>query len=192
MVPQPPLKPVEADILYLIWKRKTLGDGRPVTSKDLHKALIKERGGPDGDISAQVVKRALYSLKNRTDGLLEAVEVSRQQSGPSPTGYRLAHDKLITWPATAAIVLALYNYPEHVPPDLKGLIDFITKRGLRVSLQDEDIQQQIAACIKWNYITKDKNTGRLSTTRRVDDEFPYLTAIAGELRDENAGRDSGS
>ena len=46
------------------------------------------------------------------------------------------------------------------------------------------IEAQISACTQWNYIAEDQ-AGRLSSTRRVDDELEFLKAIA------NPGADIG-
>jgi len=185
----PPLNTTEAEILYLIWKRKKLGDGTPMTLKDIHGALVKHRRGKQSGLSLVAVKKVLQNLKARPAGLLEAIEVSHSGSGPRPLGYRLAPEKIITWPSTAAIVLALYNYPDHGPLERERFIEHIAGLGLvneptQAAPTKGQIEAQISACTQWNYIAEDQ-AGRLSSTRRVDDELEFLKAIA------NPGADIG-
>jgi hypothetical protein len=189
---QPPLRSIEADILYLIWKRKTLGDGTAMTVRDLHKALAQHKGRKIGGVSAQVIKKALQALKTRTGEFLEISTVSKEGSGPRPAGYRLAAGKIMTEPSNAAIVMALYNYPEHTPPDRKRLIEYIAERGLgsegsSTSGDRSEIEELIGACIEGKYIFEDRQSGRLSTTSRVDEELGFLEALAGEANEKDPG-----
>jgi len=189
---QLPLRPIEADILYLIWKRKKLGDGTAMTVRDLHKALAHHMGHRTSEVSAQVIKKALHGLKARPGKFLEISAVSKEGSGPRPAGYRLAAGKIMTEPSNAAIVMALYNYPEHTPPDRERLIEYIAERGIGgeggSSYGDRsEIEELIAACIEGRYISEDRQSGRLSTTPRVDEERRFLEALAAEANKKDSG-----
>lgn len=193
---QSALKRVEAEILYVIWKRKRRGDGSPMTVRDLHKALAGHDSQGHVEISDQTVKRAVQSLRSRPGAYLQAAQVGQEGPGKPPAGYKLAPGNIITRPATAMIVLALYNYPDHTPPDRQSLLEKLAERaphnqGKSEVLDKEEIERQIAFCIAQGYLVEDRHSGRLSTTPRVDEELRFLAAIADEPDETDSGGDRG-
>jgi hypothetical protein len=187
-----PLNILEAEILYVIWKRKTLGDGTPMTASEIEDELAK-RGRPRPTAWSRVaVNKALQRLRKRPEAVLEATEVSPTRSGPRPSGYRLADRKLITWRTTAAVILALYNYPDHEPPDRKRFLEYIAAQKLANDktgdkVLPQDIDEALAFCREHGYVSDDPS-GRLRASPRVDAELPYLKAILSDERDAKPGK----
>ncbi|HEV2201433.1 MAG TPA: hypothetical protein VGR73_16565 [Bryobacteraceae bacterium] len=162
-----------------------------MTMPEIQKALNQHRSASDSGRSAAAIKKALQNLKARPEPLLESIEVSHPGPGPRPVGYRLARSKVITWPAAAAVVLALYNYPDHEPPDRRRFVNHVAALKLPnentgAAMEPPEIDEVISACLDLDYMSDDQS-GHLVASCRADAEIHYLKAIAKPDPDTKPG-----
>jgi hypothetical protein len=179
----PPLTPLQAEILFIIWQSLTEGHRGP-TMKDISLELSK-RGMKR---SLTQIRRAMESLEQRR--MLERFRIGRapsRQGGLTPSGFRLAEEALITRPASARMLLNLYDAADFREDRKRfvaetasiGLVDRLTARPLTES----EIERQIEYCLGLDdpYIEQDDDSS-ISITERVIRERPYLEKLAAQVR----------
>ncbi len=190
---------IAAAVLYRLWKRRRDKDGSLVPAKVIHEELLKGLGKYEfsQDLQVDALKKTLRQLK--AEGLVEYGESKKSSRipGPPPNGYRLSPDaKIITWRATAAIVVWLHNHQE-IRVKREVVIDETFKRGLTHHdrddrLEREEIAELINWCLRKGYI-KEENVAnyegvnsaaetRLSTTPKVDECELFLQKLADEVK----------
>ena len=195
---------IAASILYLLWRRRRSNDGSLVSAKTLHEQLLEGQAHTKfrDNLQATAVKKTLRKLK-----LAGMVEFGVSQKcdpvpGPAPAGYRLSADApIITWRATAAIVMLLHNHPER-RPKREGFIRETLKQGLthhnrEDRLNSREVSELIDWCLRREYFKEEKiiidemsapqEEHRLITTSKVDDHELFLKKLAAEVRIETRG-----
>jgi hypothetical protein len=192
---------IAAGVLYLLWQRRRNNDGSLVPAKVLHKELLKGFGKAEfrDDLKVPAVKKTLRQLK--ASGMIEYGESKKSEPipGPAPNGYRLSADApIITWRATAAIVMLLHNHQES-RLRRETLVDGafklgVTHHNLEDRLTKEGISDLVDWCIRHEYIRQVQVTidetstptveERLATTSKVDDHELFLQMIADEVNVE--------
>ena len=191
---------IAAGILYLLWKRRRSNDGSLVPANTLHMELLEGRAKTPFDsryLKLPAVKKSLRRLKK--EGMVEYGESKKSSPipGPAPNGYRLSADApIITWRATAAIVMFLHNHSEH-RLRREVIIKEAVKLGLTHHDQDQPLSPQeisdlIDWCIRKGYIKEEQITideplspkveKRLITTSMVDQCGLFLVKIAEEVK----------
>lgn len=200
---------IAAGALYLLWKRRRNNDGSLVAAKELHQELVRGDAGAKYHTSLGIpaVKRALREL--RVAGMVEYGESKKNDAapGPAPNGYRLSADPpIITWRATAALVMLLRNHSER-RLRREVLIEESFKLGVTHHNRDEQLTREelaelIAWCIRKEYIAEVEVTiddigtpvteKRLVTTFKVDDYELFLQKLAAEVKRQVATARSSS
>jgi hypothetical protein len=190
---------IAAGVLYRLWKRRRNNDGSLVSAQVLRQELV---GGLAlavfrEDLSVNAVKRTLRALK--TEGMVEYGTSVKNDSnpGPPPKGFRLSVDApIITWRASAALVIWLHNHQER-RLKRETVIDEQFSRGLTHhnldrQLTKDEIGDLIDWCIRKGYIEEGEGIAyesttataerRLITTSKVDEFALYLSKIASEVK----------
>lgn len=190
---------IAAGVLYLLWLRRRNNDGSLVPAKVLHKELLRGLGKAEfrEDLKILAVKKTLRQLK--AAGMVEYGESKKDDPtpGPAPNGYRLSADApIITWRATAAIVMHLHNHQE-TRLRRETLVGELLKLGvthhnLEEPLTREEIIDLIDWCLRHQYIVEVEVTidgtapqtteKRLVTTPKVDHYELFLQKIAGDVK----------
>jgi hypothetical protein len=191
---------IAAGVLYLLWKRRRNNDGSLVPAKVLRQELVT--GTSDTTFSEDLVKlpavkKTLRRLK--AESMVEYGESKKTDPapGPAPNGYRLSADApIITWRATAAIVMLLRDHQE-TRLKRETLIEEAFKRGVthhnrEDRLTTSEISDLVDWCLHKGYIkevdvTVETSTTatvekQLTTTSKVDDYELFLMKIAAEVR----------
>jgi hypothetical protein len=190
---------IAAGVLYLLWKRRRNNDGSLVPGKVLHKELLRGEAQAEyrQNLRLPAVKKTLRQLK--MGGMVEYGESKKSDPipGPAPNGYRLSADApVITWRATAAIVMLLHNHAER-RLTREILLESASRLGVthhnrEEPLRLEEISDLIGWCIRHGYIKEVEVTldgspahtseTRLVTTSQVDDHELFLQKIAAEVK----------
>jgi hypothetical protein len=195
---------IAASVLYLLWKRRRNKDGSLVAAKTLHEELRQGLATAEfrNDLKVTAVKKTLRKLV--AEGMVEYGESQKSNPipGPAPNGYRLSADApIITWRATAAIVMLLHNH-EQRRLKRETIIRAAVELGLahhhrKDSLSSQEISEVIDWCLRQKYFREEEVTidemphpkveKRLITTSKVDDHELFLKKIAAESRIEQRG-----
>jgi hypothetical protein len=193
---------IAAGVLYLLLRRRRNHDGSLISAKALLEELKdgQARAEYRKDLPVDPVKKALRRL--REAGLVEYGEGKKSDSndsspGPPPQGYRLSVDPpIITWRATAVIVMLLYNHTER-RLSREALIEANLGQGLKHDGRDEPLKaEEISELIDWSlrkgYIKEQNATidgtstprteKRLITTPKVDECELFLRKLVAEVK----------
>lgn len=187
-----------ASLLYLLWKRRRSGDGALVAAKTLHQELVAGAAGSTfrETLPVNAVKKELARLQHA--GMLNGVVMSKENAdpGPAPKGYRFSADApIITQRPTATMIMKLHNHPEQRVATKHFVQEILALRlghdDAREPLTPQDIEDQIAYCVKKGYIeeveTEDEGAApaiqqRLCTTNKVDEYRMFLEKLAAEAK----------
>jgi hypothetical protein len=203
------LNHIAASILYLLWKRRRSNDGSLVAANVLRNELLAGLAKAQfrDDLKISAVKKTLRRLKAAE--LIEYGESKKSDSapGPAPNGYRLSADPpIITWRASAAIVVFLHNHPER-RLRRETIIEEAVNSGLTHHNRDEhldprEVSDLIDWCVRKGYIREEEvaideasNFGTrklLMTTSKVDDCDLFLQKLAAEVKRQVAAEQPSS
>jgi hypothetical protein len=200
---------IAAGVLYLLWKRRRNSDGSLISAKVLRQELVDGAPGTTfrKDLNISAVKAALRKL--HAAGMVEYGTSQKEgpDPGPPPKGYRFsAEAPIITWRATAAIVMLLHNHPDR-PATHDTVVEEAFKRGLTHHNRDErltraEISGLVAYCLRKEYfkevdviideISAPTRERRLTTTSKVDEYELFLKKIAAEVKRQVASETESS
>jgi len=190
---------VAAGVLFLLWKRRRENDGSLVPAKTLHKELRKGLAKAEfrEDLKVQAVKKTLRQLKAASLVVFGEAKKTDPAPGPAPNGYRLSPDPpIITWRATAAIVMMLHNHNDsrlkHETLVEEAFASGVTHFKYEERLTKEEISDLVHWSIRHGYIEEvqvtidDASVPRvetlLGTTSKVDDHELFLKKVADEVK----------
>jgi hypothetical protein len=169
----------QALILFVIWKDKQSNRSRGMTNVEIQKALRAARSSESQQgTSLPNVKKIIHQLREwQPMPLLLAFRAGRESKI-----YRLPKDTMVTWAASARLLLSLES-------DSRGTVErkaFVQRMvALRMKNPDsgeiltaEEIEQQLDYCRDRHspYIEQDSN-GFIKATDRVMRERAFLDLI---------------
>jgi len=128
------------------------------------------------------VKKVLNDM--RRYGVVEFVMMRYGKVGAPSATFRVMPGAVVTRPATAAIVLKIYNHP-HEPVPEEAFISEVQRMGLDDGepLSSERVREEIEFAIRRGYIERiDDQPVRLGKGPRVDYERGFLELLVQTLR----------
>ena len=169
----------EANVLFVVWKDKQSNRSRGMSNVEIQEALRKSTSpGSDEGTSIPNIKKILQKLREwQPTPLLLAFKAGRERKI-----YRLPKDTMVTWPASARLLLLLES-------DSRGTVErkVFAQRTVLLQMKNpdtgeaftaEEIDQQIDYCRDrhFPYIEEDSK-GFIRATDRVLREQAFLEKI---------------
>lgn len=181
----PVLTEQHAQVLFVLWKDEKKRQSRGITNTDITEALQASFKRPRGQSLANV-KKIVHQLQNwQPTPLLLSFRAGRER-----TNYRLPKDTMVTWAATARLLIILED-DSRVAVSRSTFVQQIAMLYMKnpdtgEALTVEEIEQQIDYLRnrQFPYIDED-GRGYIKATDRVVQERPFLELLAAEAGDQS-------
>jgi hypothetical protein len=181
------LPKVELEILKVLWGELHSGQGFGLTRGQIL-ARLQERRSNDGGLLVRTdaaLRAHLQRLTSQRPPLLAVTDSQTNMPGGRPKVYALDRDRIITWPSTAFMLVALWKTQPVRSIERDEFIERMVRQKILNSstgkIADENgILKQLRTSREWGYIDYINETVMLPS-KRLAFELEYLEFVASHL-----------
>ena len=184
------LPQIDLEILKLLWLdlRSGRSGGLGLTRKQLFVALHHDVivAGETPCVKTDAALRPhLRKITQRSPSVVVVRPVETNEPGGKPNGYAIDRDHIVTWPSTAAMLIALWETEPVKQVEQSVFVEQVLQRKIPNSstgkpATENEILKQVKTSHEWGYITYVNETVMVPSSR-LEYELEYLAFVARHL-----------